>query len=266
MKDYQHLPYSSIHADVAFNVRDSFTPESVEELADDIRAKGLLFPLLVRPMDELPTRVVGFDWSLIAGFRRHAAITLLRWDTVPCLIKKGLSEEDARSINFAENLERTDLSHMEVARGLRSRFPGQSIRQIAKTLKRPVTWVQRRLQLLKLPIEVAAALDSGRINLDQAFHVSRGETRDEMFEIFNHVTQPTKRRAKHLVLGGKVIRHHTYRTRKEFGAIANHLLTHGEKCGLDKKTQKYIGQVLLWGMQRVDTDQLLETLDLPPME
>jgi len=155
------IPAAEIWMDPDFNCRGRFMPESVSALAKDIQENGLNYPLIVQPWDKNP----GFNYRLIAGFRRFAACHMLRMDEVPSMItEKNISEYEAHRLNLVENLERQDLNILEEARGIRKLFPlGETPGTIAKELNRPRQWVYRRLGLLDLPHEVQLMFASGRL-------------------------------------------------------------------------------------------------------
>jgi len=260
-------PVSDIHSDANFNGRALFAPATVADLADDIRTRTLLFPILLRPMEDIPTdkQVDGFKYSVLAGFRRFMAIGLLQWETVPCLVKHGLDEEVAKSINLAENLKRKDMSPIEVARGIRKHFPHHSISAISKLIKQDVNWVSRRLRLLDLPNEVIDALDSGRLVLEKALLVAQGETREEQLHIFKEVTKPNRSPSKPIQFGDKIRRHRRYRSRGETNTLLAHIMENGDAYDLPSATIKMVGKVLLWSTHKIETDDLLDYFGLPPL-
>lgn len=146
-----------------FNCRGYFTTESVSDLAKSIQElggypNGLQIPIVVQPIAGME----GFDFRLIAGHRRVAACTkFLKWTHVPGQIRADLTEEQARLLNFTENLERSDLNLLEEARAIENTFPGQSCRDIAEAIKRPTRWVLSRRALLTMPEEIQAMAAAG---------------------------------------------------------------------------------------------------------
>ena len=109
------LPLSRIYYDADFNCRARFTLQSVSDLAESIRLrgggielKGLDCPVVVQPIADMAGRKpAGVDYRLIAGHRRFKAIEVfLKWSSIPAMIRAGLSDHEARMLNFVENLER----------------------------------------------------------------------------------------------------------------------------------------------------------------
>lgn len=108
------LPLSSIYYDADFNCRGQFMLESVSELADSIRQKGdgaelkgLDFPVVVQPVAEVEGGLPeGYEYRLLAGHRRFRAVEFyLKWTRVPAMVRRGLSDYQARLLNFTENLD-----------------------------------------------------------------------------------------------------------------------------------------------------------------
>lgn len=127
------VPFHAIVRDDSFNARtsplsatqdelasDKYKATSTQqgaqlitEMADQLRRDGLLSPLIVRPLyDE--KGIPNGKLFLVAGFRRHAAIDVLKWEDVTVNIKE-MSESQSRIVNLAENVARKDLKPYEVA-------------------------------------------------------------------------------------------------------------------------------------------------------
>jgi ParB family chromosome partitioning protein len=122
---------------------------------------GLMYPLIIQPWTKQP----GFNYKLLAGFRRMAAVRQLHWTSVPCkVMPDDLSKFEADKINYIENLERKDLNIVEEARGIQKLFPhGESVKEIAHEIRRDTEWVRRRVLLSQMPIEVQKHFESGRL-------------------------------------------------------------------------------------------------------
>ncbi len=169
--DAYAVPLDRIYYDADFNCRGEFTLESVMDLAENIRLrgkgvelKGLDFPVVVQPITDMADKQpAGFDYRLLAGHRRFQAIkTFLKWHSIPAMIREGLSDREARMLNFVENLERKDLNILEEARALGRLYPdGVPLRVAAKEIKRPTRWIHARLRLLTLPEEVQRLAATG---------------------------------------------------------------------------------------------------------
>ena len=93
--------------------RRRFDKERLAELADSIRAKGLVQPILVRPQQGASNR-----YQLIAGERRWRAAQLAQLHVIPAIIRE-MGDEEAHELALIENVQRADLSAVEEAEGYR---------------------------------------------------------------------------------------------------------------------------------------------------
>lgn len=160
--DTYEIPVAEIYYDPDFNCRSVFTPQSCIELAESIRDKGLQFPLVVQPAQDVPEIPEGFRYRLVAGHRRFMAIkTILRLPLVAASIRYGLSPEDARVINLIENIARRDLTFWEEAVALRKTFNGQNFNQIAKSINQSVRWVEMRWKVFDMPPDIQKKIQDG---------------------------------------------------------------------------------------------------------
>jgi ParB family chromosome partitioning protein len=159
------IPVEEIWADSDFNCRSAFSPESCRELADSMQSSGLHCAVIVQPIGdvaELSAPVGNYQWRLLAGHRRlTAAKLLLRWPTIAANVRTGLSDRQARILNFVENLEREDLNILAEAKVIAYLFPGKTAAMISKELGRDRRWVATRLRLLTLPEPVQALAATG---------------------------------------------------------------------------------------------------------
>lgn len=95
--------------------REDFGENSIRQLADSIRASGLLQPITVRPIGNESNR----RYELIAGERRLRAVRLLGWERIPAIVRTTTERESAQ-LALIENIQRADLNPVERAFGLRS--------------------------------------------------------------------------------------------------------------------------------------------------
>ena len=158
---------TDIYVDPHWNCRGAFLLHDVHELGQLMQQHGLIQAVVLQPASRthVPT---GQPYKLIAGFRRFAAAQLLQWDSIPAVVKE-VDDDEARSINLIENLERKDLNVLQQAQAMERQYPRAryTLREIAQKLKRHTAWVQERWHLLKLPEEVQAMFASGRLPLSR---------------------------------------------------------------------------------------------------
>ena len=166
----QYIPLSALQADTG-NVRKTFNPASIEELAQSILTDGLLHNLVVAKPKGRKKR-----YPIISGERRYRALKLLeeRGDlrddyTVPVEIRDGLSEQDTRRLATVENVQRENLPPLEEAEAVAGLIQdGQTLADVSAQTGLSVTTIKRRLALVSLTDEVKAALTNGILTLGQA--------------------------------------------------------------------------------------------------
>jgi ParB family transcriptional regulator, chromosome partitioning protein len=135
--------------------RRRFDDQAIRELAESVRAQGIVQPVVVRPVG--PGR-----YELVAGERRWRAAQLAGLATVPALVRET-GDRDALLLALVENVAREDLSPLEEARAyaaLQDEF-GLSLGEIAERVGRSKPSVSNRLRLLDLPDDVLALLEEG---------------------------------------------------------------------------------------------------------
>lgn len=174
------VEYDRIEVGVLGNCREKLT--KIDELAADIKENGLLQPLLVwhkrmrREPHILPDgREVWDRYILIAGNRRHAAIGRIREDEpdafsmVPVTLKIG-NEDDALFAQIAENLQREDLTPIELANAIyKMRQRGHTQAAMAAKLSKSQGWVSRLLKLRERACsELLKAVGDGDVPLETA--------------------------------------------------------------------------------------------------
>jgi ParB family chromosome partitioning protein len=137
--------------------RRDFDEGALVALADSLRERGVLQPVLVRP-------IPGGTYELIAGERRWRAARLADLETVPCLVRE---DDDASSLELAliENMAREDLNPVEEARAcaLLVEELGLSREEIGRRVGRSRVAVSNLLRLLDLPDEALALVAEGAL-------------------------------------------------------------------------------------------------------
>jgi ParB/RepB/Spo0J family partition protein len=211
---------NKLYVDNDFNCRGEFTLQSCQELANSIRDRGLDIPLIVQPAEDVAGGLpAGYDWRLIAGFRREKAMRVfLKLETYPCVIRRGLSEQEAHDLNFMENLERRDLTMFEEAMWITKRYPnGVTLRQASRDLKRPSRWVHTRLRLLKLPASVQKQAATGLLSDVNIEAICQLETPREQIAAAKKIVQARRKYGKNVPLAklGLATRSFQYRKSKE---------------------------------------------------
>ncbi len=166
------IPLSEVFSDDEFNCRGPIAPIDVAELAQDILLNGLQFPITVQPSEDVEYEIP-CPWRIIAGHRRFKAFEVLVRDSkdfmeVPAMIRKGLSEIQARVLNLGENIKRKDLNILQEARAIEKLYEAGVPRDhVAKLLSKSSGWVQNRYALLALPEDIQEECANGMINQQQ---------------------------------------------------------------------------------------------------
>jgi ParB family transcriptional regulator, chromosome partitioning protein len=145
-----------------YQPRTSMNPESLAELADSIRAQGVMQPILVRP--------VGDDlYEIIAGERRFRASQLAGLSEVPVLVK-NVPDEAALAMALIENIQREDLNPLEEAQGVQRLIREFSFthEQAAQAIGRSRSATSNLLRLLNLAAPVQEMLLGGRLDMGHA--------------------------------------------------------------------------------------------------
>lgn len=160
------------------NPRRHFDDARQAELVASIRAKGLLQPLLVRPLIDEVEAAAGDQGSfeIIAGHRRLAAALALGFDEVPVRILE-LPGDEAFEVAITENLQRADMKPLEEARafgeiaGLPPRL--ENVQRLAERLGKPAGYVWDRLRLLDLIPDAQQLLERGLLPVAHAQLLAR---------------------------------------------------------------------------------------------
>lgn len=192
-REFLELPMSSLVYDPDFNCRKNLTVQSVSELSEAMDKAGLIHPILVQPWGK-------GKYKLIAGHRRYRAAKLLKWQTIWCDVRTGLTPEEAHILNYTENLQRSDLNMLEEAQFLVQVYPGLgtqkqiSLRECGRRIDQSVRWIQMRIRLLTLPSYIQEMFASGRLpkhTLDKLWHEKPSE-RKKLVKLLAKSIDPTK--------------------------------------------------------------------------
>jgi ParB family chromosome partitioning protein len=141
-----------------FNPRKDFRDAELAELADSIRQKGLVQPIVARPDAR-----GGFE--IVAGERRWRAAQRAGVHQVPVIVRE-LSDQEALEVAIIENVQRTDLNAIEEATGyndLMERF-GYTQEQLSDVIGKSRSHLANTLRLLKLPPQVRAMVQDGKLS------------------------------------------------------------------------------------------------------
>src|SRR5689334_14729991 len=141
-----------------YQTRRRINETALEELAESIRASGVVQPVILRP-------AANGRFQLVAGERRWHASRRAGKTTIPAVVRQ-ISNEQAMEITIIENLQREDLNPMEQARAFErlSREFGLTQEQIASRTGKDRASIANFIRLLKLPDMLQDALETGSIS------------------------------------------------------------------------------------------------------
>lgn len=141
-----------------YQPRKAFSEEKIRELAESIRQKGLVQPLVVRR--------VGSDFELIVGERRLRAAHYLQMEKLPAIVFDDVTKRDIMELAIIENIQRENLNPLEEAEAYRTLIQECGITQneLAERVGRDRSSIANTLRLLSLPEKVKAYLASGKLS------------------------------------------------------------------------------------------------------
>ncbi len=146
-----------------FQPRSNFDQEALEELADSIRAQGMVQPIIIRPLSESK------KYEIIAGERRWRAAQIAGMYQVPVVIK-DVPDQAAMCMALIENIQREDLNPLEEAHALERLIKEFEMTHegIAGAVGRSRSAVSNLLRLLELTNEVKEMLKVGEVEMGHA--------------------------------------------------------------------------------------------------
>jgi ParB family transcriptional regulator, chromosome partitioning protein len=148
----------------ARNPRRVFAAAELEELAASLRERGIIQPIVVRPL-----RGVTDNYEIIAGERRWRAAQRAGLHEVPVVVIEA-TDAEALQLAIIENVQRADLNPLEEADGYRALMDEfhNSQEEIAKTVGKSRSYIANTLRLLKLPDAVKGYIQEGKLTAGHA--------------------------------------------------------------------------------------------------
>ena len=145
-----------------FQPRKNFNQDTLKELADSIKAQGIIQPILVR-------MISNNQYEIIAGERRWQAAKIANLKEVPVIVK-DISDSTALAMALIENIQREDLNVIEEARGIRRLIDEFNIthEEAAEAVGKSRTTVSNILRLLNLCEHAQKALETKKIEMGHA--------------------------------------------------------------------------------------------------
>jgi len=148
--------------------RKDFDEEALAELAESIRAVGVLEPILVRPTGQIDR------WEIVAGERRWRASKLAGRGTIEAIIRDDIDAATAFELSLIENILRADMTPVEEARGFeRLVDAGLDVETIAARTGKGKGAIRARLALLRLDAPILRLVAAGQIDAYDGGHIAR---------------------------------------------------------------------------------------------
>jgi ParB family chromosome partitioning protein len=145
-----------------FQPRTSFDEERLEQLAQSIRANGIIQPLLVR-------RLSSDKYQLVAGERRWRAAQRAGLHRVPCVVKE-IPEDKMLELALIENIQRQELNAIEEAQAYKRLIETLGLTQemVAQRVGRDRTFITNYLRLLRLPEDIQRMVEAEQLSMGHA--------------------------------------------------------------------------------------------------
>lgn len=235
--------------------RKTFDETALNELAESIKEKGVLQPLLVRPVKN--------RYQLVAGERRFRAAHIAKLKEVPVIIK-DLSDKDSMEIALIENLQREDLNAVEEAQGIKLLMDKYSLTQeeVAGKLSKSRPAVANSIRLLNLSDKILSQLKDGLLSAGHAralLSIEDQAKREEIADLIiknNLSVRETEKLAKK-----KLVRPRKKSTRADFYDEAELALKEvlGRKVNIKKK--KNGGTLEIEFFNKDDLEKIIKLLN-----
>lgn len=179
--DIQQINLSEIRSN-PYQPRKTFNQEALQELAESIKAYGVFQPIIVKKS------IKGYD--LVAGERRVKASRLAGLETIPAIVK-DYSDEMMREIALLENLQRENLTAIELARAYKGIIDSLHITQdeLAIKIGKSRSSVTNILGLLRLPDSVQNMILDGKLSMGHARELSKLEDEDKILECAKNILE-----------------------------------------------------------------------------
>lgn len=162
--------------------RTTFDDGALAELADSIRAFGVISPITLRKIDD-------GHYQIIAGERRWRAAKLAGLDKIPAYIKTADDEQQVQLMALIENIQREDLNAIEIALSYHKLMNDYDLTQEAlsqKVGKKRAT-IANYVRLLKLPAEVQLGIKDGKIDMGHARALAGIENAADQIAVYERI-------------------------------------------------------------------------------
>lgn len=177
--DIKEIPVSEIRPN-PYQPRKTFNEEALNELAESIKNYGVFQPIIVKKS------LRGYD--LIAGERRLRASKIAGLTKIPAIVKE-FTDDEMREISLLENIQRENLTAIELAWAYKGIIDNLDIRQedLAQKIGKSRSHVTNTLGLLNLPKSVQEMILNGDISMGHARVLSKMDDDDEVIKLADRI-------------------------------------------------------------------------------
>lgn len=177
--DIIQIPIDEIRSN-PYQPRYHFDQTALEELAQSIQEYGVLEPIIVKKS------IKGYE--LVAGERRTKASKIAGKETIPAIVK-DFSDQEMMDIALLENIQREDLTPVEIAEGFKNYLERTSITQdeLAKKFGKSRSYITNLLGLLNLPKSVRDLINNGKLSMSHARVLSKLEDESLVFSLSDKI-------------------------------------------------------------------------------
>lgn len=163
-----------------FQPRRDISKEKIDELAQSIKASGLIQPIVVRR--------AGQGYQLVVGERRYLACRILGWQKISAAVKT-LSDNEMAATALIENLQRENLSILEEANGYVALMKNFNLTQevLARRLGKSQSTIANKIRLLKLPVKVREKLQDYNLTERHARALLRIDSEQQQLQVIEEI-------------------------------------------------------------------------------
>lgn len=163
--------------------RKSFNNEKLQELADSIKERGILQPVIVSKTDD-------GNYRLIAGERRWRAANVAGLEKIPALIK-DYSSQDAIEVALIENIQREELNPIETAEAFNRLIKEYNLTQeeLSKRVGKERATISNYIRVLRLPDEIKAYINNEDLTLGHAKAILTIDNKQKQIEVAKEIAK-----------------------------------------------------------------------------
>jgi len=181
-RDVAHIDIDAISPN-PFQPRVDFNDEEIAGLAASIKTQGLLQPVVVR------SKLDGFE--IVSGERRFRAMRSLKWDTIPCIVKKKISDREMLEMALVENIQRENLNDIETALAYQKLLLECSLShdELARRVGKSRSALTNALRLLKLPQKIQKMVRDNALSMGHARALLSIDDEKKQIDIAQHIVR-----------------------------------------------------------------------------